>query len=139
MRFKDPSFIEGVKRQHLLEKMRAKVKVEKEISSNLRSEIVGQIRERKVFESLTCLKNQRKILNFLQTGKYGYNDLIKGIDFLFTYIDPKEQNYTVCYFFVTGPKWVKKHSKKHPEVPVISVRVNESQESVCRKILKLIK
>jgi len=97
---------------------------------------VGKIREEMVKQALEDMKDKNQIRGYIQTEKFGYLDLIEGIDFIITYVDDK---YYACHFSVTGPKWVEKHKEKHPEIPVISVRLDESQDSIKIKILALIK
>lgn len=118
-------------RGNLLERMRARIKPGSE--EELR---IGEIREKMVMQALETMKEQGKIRDYIRTEKLGYQDLISGVDFIITYVNDK---YRACHFSVTGPNWVEKHREKHPEIPVISIKLNENQESIKEKILALTK
>ncbi len=130
--------------------MKKKVKSKKgkgpgwlEIQRKLRKEVlpkekktewIGQMREEMVRSVLEELKQKGEIHDFVGTGKLTFADLIKGVDFIFVYV---EDVYKTISFSVTGPKWLAKHRAAHPEIPTISVRLNESSISIENKILGL--
>lgn len=112
---------------------RIRPKVQEKIESQQEEQKIGEKIEKKVLAALEDLKNKRKIRDYFWSKKLSYADLI-GIDFLFIYVDDV---YRVCSFSVTGRNWIRKHMEKHPEIPVIAVRLNESKQSIQEKILAL--
>ena len=109
-------------------------KVEKEIKEQVDAQLIGQIRERKVIAALKDLKEKRKIRDYLPSARNSYANLIQGVDFTLIYVN---ETYKTCYFSVTGPKWVRGHLERHPEIPVLSIDLRESKKSIERKILAL--
>ncbi|MBU4370111.1 hypothetical protein KKG58_05170 [Patescibacteria group bacterium] len=125
-------FSKEIRRDKILTNIRPKV--EKRIKEQTNTQLIGQIREKKVIAALEDLKKKGKIHDYFQSGKLSYADLIEGIDFIFVYV---KDVYHVCYFSVTGSRWVDKHLEKHPEIPVLNIRLDENRESIEKKILKL--
>ena len=113
---------------------RVRLKIEGKTLKQSESQIIGKLRERKVAIALKNLKEQGKIFGYLVPGKLSYYDLIEGVDFLFVYVDVA---YKICRFSVTGKKWIEIHQRKHPEIPVIPIDLDENIEFIEQKILFL--
>jgi len=116
-----------------LNKVRSNIKRKAMFQTN--AQRIGKIREEKVRRALQSLKDKKKIVSFLPTMKFSFEDLIEGIDFMFIYVNG---TYQTCRFSVTGHRWVKEHQERHPEIPVIAVRLKEGKWSIEKKILDLI-
>lgn len=125
-------FPEAVHQADILAKIRPKV--ERNIKVQQSEQLIGENRERKVVAALNDLKKKGEIRDYFKSEKLSYADLIQGIDFIFIYVDDV---YRVCSFSVTGKNWVGKHLEKHPEIPVVEVRLNETRESIQKKIMGL--
>jgi hypothetical protein len=123
------AFPDFYQRGNLLKKIKIKIRVE-----DKKALVIGETREKMVMTVLEKMKRQGKIRDYIRTEKFGYLDLILGVDFIITYVNDK---YRVCQFSVTGPAWVKGHKERHPEIPIVSVKLNENKESIEKKILKL--
>jgi len=95
---------------------------------------IGRLKEEKVAIALQRLREKGEIRDYLWMGKLSYADLIEGVDFLFTYVDGR---YRTCRFSITGRKWIVAHLRKHPEVPIFSVDLEERGQSIEQKILAL--
>ncbi len=119
-----------------IEKILLKIrpKVEEKILGQSETEIIGRRREGKVFNALRELKKKGVIRDYLSPGKLSYSDLIEGVDCIFVYVD---SCYKVCRFSITGRRWIKQHQERHPEIPVFSVDLEESEESIEQKIIFL--
>lgn len=126
-------FKEDIKKAKTLNRVRTSIK--RKIIYQINEQRVGMIREEKVRRALQALKDKKKIMSFLSTAKFSFADLIEGIDFMFIYVNG---TYQTCRFSVTGYQWAKEHEERHPEVPVIAVKLQESRWSIERKILNLI-
>lgn len=109
-------------------------RIEEKITKQAQSQLIGQLRKRKVAAALGNLKKKGEIRDYFQSGEMSYANLIEGVDFTFIYI---EDVYRVCYFSVTGLKWAKKHLIKHPQIPVLVIGLNEKRRSIEKKILSL--
>ena len=114
----------------LLDLVRQKIKAR--MAYQAEDQKIGAMREEKVMEALKELKQKGEIHDYLPSAKFSHLDLIEGIDFVLVYINGC---YKICRFSVTGEKWVKKHQQRHPEIPVLSIGLKESQKSIKRKIL----
>lgn len=114
---------------------RIKEKIETETKTQTKAQIIGRIREKKVLDALVDLKQKKLIRDFLKTEKLGYTDLMLGIDFYVVFVGNNE--YYSQPFSVTGSSWVGSHFNKHPEIPSIIVFLDETQDSIQRKILQL--
>jgi len=126
-------FPEQIKKIEILN--RARSRIESKISEESQSQILGSTREKIVVLALQSLKEKGEIAGYLSMNRLSYSDLIEGVDFLFVYIDGV---YETCRFSVTGKKWIKSHQKKHPEIPVISINLdNDNLELIEQKILAL--
>lgn len=123
------------KREEILSKVRPKIQRKVRYTNNTQSRLIGRIRERKVSEALQALKNRGIIHDYLSPGPLSYDDLIEGVDFIFIY--PADGVYKTCRFSVTGPKGAKKDQERHPEIPVISVEIDDDQYSIECKIMRL--
>ena len=127
-------FPQEIKRGRIMDKVRPKIERKIKEQRDTYSQLIGKIREEKVIFALEHLKQQAKIRDYFQSGKWSYANLIEGIDFVFIYI---ENTYHVCFFSVTGPRWVKEHLERHPQIPVVSISLKESRRSIEKKILNL--
>lgn len=125
-------FPKEMRRDKILANIRPKV--EKSIKEQADAQLIGQIREKKVIAALEDLKKKGKIRDYLPSARDSYANLIQGIDFVLIYVN---DTYKVCYFSVTGPKWIKSHLQKHPEIPVLSIDLTESKKSIQSKVLAL--
>ena len=125
-------FPKEMRRDKILANIRPKV--EKSIKEQADAQLIGQIREKKVIAALEDLKKKGKIRDYLPSARDSYANLIQGIDFVLIYVN---DIYKVCYFSVTGPKWIKSHLQKHPEIPVLSIDLTESKKSIQSKVLAL--
>ena len=125
-------FPREIKRAKVL--ARAQLKIQEKILEQSEAQLIGRLREEKVFKALQFLKERGEIRDYLWPGKLSYSDLIEGVDFIFIYVNGC---YKVCRFSVTGWRWIKQHKEKHPEIPVLSVNLEESRESIEQKILCL--
>ncbi len=114
--------------------VRIRQKIKARMVYQKKSQKIGVLREEKVKEALNDLKQKGEIHDFLPHGKLSYTDLIKGIDFIFVYIDGC---YKTCRFSVTGEDWIQKHLQRHPEIPVLAIGLSENQKSIEKKILAL--
>jgi len=110
-------------------------RIEERSSFQEKEQWIGMIREEKVLSALELLKESKKIKDFIRTRKFSKLDLIDGIDFEIIYVDRK---YKILDFSVTGQKWVEEHKKRHPDIPVLVVFLEESINSVEMKILRLL-
>jgi len=114
---------------------RVQPKIQKKIlEGSEKNQSIGKLREKKVSDALQSLKEKGKIRDYSGTGELSYADLVKGVDFIFVYV---ESQYKICRFSVTGWKWVERHQKKHPEIPVLPIGLEESREFIEEKILFL--
>lgn len=127
-------FSEGIRRTEVL--VNIGPKVEKKIKKQADTQLIGQIRERKVIAALEGLKERGEIRGYLPSGGLSYAHLIQGVSFTLVYVN---KTYKTCSFSATGPKWIKQHLEKHPEVPILSIDLGESKKSIQRKILALFK
>lgn len=117
-------------------KVEPKIKARIENQKQEEAQKIGKRREEKVMEALKELKQKGKIHDFPpKPAGLSYLDLMEGIDFEFIYID--SYCYRICRFSVTGKDWVQEHLKRHPEVPVLAIGLQETQKSIEEKILAL--
>jgi len=114
---------------------RVRLSIKRKAAFQTNAQRIGKIREEKVRRALQSLKDKKKITSFLSTIKFSFSDLIEGIDFRIIYIDKK---YEIFDFSVTGKRWVEEHQERHPEIPIIAVRLREDRKSIERKILELL-
>lgn len=120
------------KKAEILNRVRPSIKRKAVFQTN--AQRIGKIREEKVRRALQSLKDKKKITSFLSTMKFSFSDLMEGIDFRIIYID---KQYEIFDFSVTGQRWVEEHQEKHPEVPIIAVRLREDRKSIEQKILEI--
>lgn len=113
---------------------RVRPKIQQEVFWQSETQNIGKLREEKVSKALKSLKKKGEIRDYRWLGKLSYYDLIEGADFIFIYIDG---HYKICYFSVTGKRWIEKHQKNHPEVPVLTIGLREEEESIKEKIIAL--
>lgn len=125
-------FPKEMKENEILTRVRSKV--QKEILSQSENQGIGELREEKVRKALDSLKKGREICDYFWLGKLSYHDLIEGEDFAFVYINGQRK---FCRFSVTGERWVEKHKKNHPEVPVLAIALKEEEKSIKEKIITL--
>ena len=92
---------------------------------------VGDERQKKVLSVLETLKKEKKIKDFLETGKLSFTDVREGID---CYVVLVGATYKTVPLSVTGPIWAEEHRMQHPNVPVISVDLSFSDEALTRSI-----
>ena len=76
------------------------------------------------------------IRGFLQTGDLSFQNVVEGIDFFIVYID--STRYRFFPLSVTGERWLEKHKRKHPEIPVIDIIENDTAASIKNKIMEVI-
>jgi len=126
-------FSKNEKEAKNLNKVRSNIRRKAMFQTN--AQRIGKIREEKVQHALQALKDKKKIVSYLRTAQFSFEDLIEGIDFIFIYVDG---TYQACRFSVTGYRWVREHQENHPEIPVIAVRLKEGKWSIEKKILDLI-
>jgi len=98
----------------------------------------GDKREELVREVLQKMKDEKKILNFMKTTKFGEPDIVNGIDF---YIIIMRKKRIVVPIQVTGFYLAKEHKKRHPKIPVIVVfekrkNVKKHIQTQIEKVLK---
>ncbi len=96
---------------------------------------IGKIREQKVEKALFKMKRDKEIINFLSSGNFSYPDVIDGIDFYIIFINKR---YRVIPLSVTGPDFVEDHRVKHPEVPIIAVKLSTPYQEIRERILEII-
>jgi hypothetical protein len=98
----------------------------------------GDRREGLVFDVLAKMKKEKQILEFIKTPKFGYADIIDGIDF---YIVVMRLERVVIPIQVTGLHLVEGHRKSHPLIPIVVVSEEEEdmKESVKGQILEIIR
>jgi len=113
---------------------RVQARIQEKMLEEPESQAIGRLREKKVFDALQSLKEKGEIHDYLWSERLSYANLIEGVDFIFIYID---DCYEVCRFSVTGWRWIDRHQKRHPEIPVFPVDLTESRESIEQKILIL--
>ncbi|MFH1162166.1 MAG: hypothetical protein V1696_02735 [Candidatus Jorgensenbacteria bacterium] len=95
-------------------------------------EFVGRERERLVRAVLEKMERQNAILGFVETGRFSYADVKKGVDFYVVVM--RRRRREVVELSVTGPRRVKDHLRRHPEIPVIGVKMNEKIPKVEEKV-----
>ncbi len=118
----------------------AYVNIKKEIKNKIPiqgySNFIGKEREKMVHLVLDEMKKEMEIIDFIETGKLSYADVMEGIDIYIVFINGSA--YKTARLSVTGPRWMRKHAKKHPEVPVIAVDIKDPPEKIRRKIRKIL-
>ncbi len=96
----------------------------------------GELRERVVSCVLQKMKDEKQILDFVKTPKYGPADLIDGIDF---YVIIMKLERVVVPIQVTGYRFVEEHKRKHPLIDVVAVPdEEEKREEVTRSQIEQI-
>jgi len=96
---------------------------------------VGKIRENKVEKALFKMKESGEIINFISSGNLSSSDIFDGIDFYIVIIDKQYKSIPIS---VTGPDFVNDHKVKHPDVPVISVKLSSFYLEIRTQILNII-
>lgn len=97
---------------------------------------IGKIREQKVEKALLKMRDNKEIVNFVSSGNFSYSDVINGIDFYVIFVDKR---YKFIPLSVTGPNFVEDHRIKHPEVPVVAVRLSTPYKEIRERILEIMK
>jgi len=97
---------------------------------------IGKQKEMLAVKILEELKKLKLIRGFVPPGNLSYSDVERGIDVFVVRVDKK---YTVVPLSITGGKWVKKHEKMHPEVPVVEINNWESYGIIKRRIMDVIR
>lgn len=100
------------------------------------SQKVGAEREMKTENALEALKAAGYIIDFFPTGHLSVQDLLFGVDFQVIYVKRGER--VSSQFGVTGPRFEKKDKQRHPDVPVLVVRLSDDLQTVKEKILNLL-
>jgi hypothetical protein len=98
----------------------------------------GNRREDLVFDVLAKMKKEKQILEFIKAPKFGYADIIDGIDF---YIVIMRLERIVVPIQVTGLHLVEGHRKSHPLIPIVVVSEEEedTEKAVTDQILEIIR
>jgi len=97
---------------------------------------VGRRREEKIKFSLQELKKEGIIRDFLQTEKLSFPDIARGIDFFIIYVG--SARYKVYPISVTGERWAEEDRERHPEIPVITINLSDTSDSIKSKIMEVI-
>ncbi len=98
---------------------------------------VGKKRQEKMISFLQELKDEegRIINDFFPAGDLSFQNIVEGIVFFIVIVDG---THKFCPLSVTGERWVEKHKRKHPEIPVISITESDTAASVKSKIMEAI-
>jgi len=96
---------------------------------------VGKLREKMVSDVLSNMKENKEISDFLSSGNLSSTDIFDGIDFYIVIIDKEYKSIPIS---VTGPDFVEEHKRKHPDIPVVAVKLSSSYEEIRTKILEII-
>lgn len=98
----------------------------------------GDKREDLVFNVLAKMKKEGRVLEFIKTPKFGYADIVEGIDF---YLIIMRSERIVIPIQVTGIHLVEEHRKNHPLIPIIVVSEKDEnmEEFVKNQILEIIR
>ncbi len=97
---------------------------------------IGKRREEKLKHSLQELKEEGVIRDFLQTEKLSFPDIARGIDFFIIHVG--SARYKVYPISVTGERWAEEDRERHPEVPVITINLSDTSDSIKSKIMEVI-
>ena len=118
--------------------IREEIRKKRQSPQEQRSYEIGKKRQEKMASFLQELKDEEGgiIRGFLQTGDLSFQNVVEGIDFFIVYID--STRYRFFPLSVTGERWLKKHKRKHPEIPVIDIIENDTAASIKNKIMEVI-
>lgn len=127
---KKPKKIKKITLTEIREKVRAKASKDSMHSINK-----GLYREDLVMLTLTEMKKEKKIFDYIRSERFSETDL-RGVDF--TVIVIGRAKYEPIQISVTGPQWVSYHQKKHPNIPVLCVEDGDDVNKIKEKLLKII-
>ena len=116
--------------------IREKIREIEQSSQKQWSHKIGEKREEKIKYSLQELKKEGLIRDFLQTDRFSFSDIVKGIDFFVICVG--NAKYKVYPISVTGERWVREHQLRHPEIPVVAVNLSDTSISIKNKIMEVI-
>ena len=118
--------------------IREEIRKKRQSPQEQRSYEIGKKRQEKMASFLQELKDEEGgiIRGFLQTGDLSFQNVVEGIDFFIVYID--STRYRFFPLSVTGERWLEKHKRKHPEIPVIDIIENDTAASIKNKIMEVI-
>lgn len=117
-------------------KIREKILKMRQSPENQWSYEIGKERQRMAIFALQKLKDDEKIYNFWPTSEDSFQDIMKGIDFYISYFNGAR--IRVCSFSVTGEKWAEEDRKRHPEIPVVIIKLSDTSECIKGKIMEVV-
>ena len=117
--------------------IREEIKKQRESPEGLRSYEIGKRREQRMADILQEMEKSELIRGFAPSGNLSFQDVMEGIDFFVVYVDGKIHRFLPLS--VTGERWIEKHRKQHPEIPIIDIAESDTAASVKSKIMEAIK
>lgn len=105
-----------------------------EVSSS-QSKRVGYFREEVVREVLQEMKEKRRIIDFLQTGRFSRPDVIYGVDFyVIVMVDGRRR---VLPISVVNPNFFEKERRKHPKNFFVGFKSDISSKEKAKELIRL--
>ena len=117
-------------------KIREKIRKIRQSPENQWSYEIGKERKRMVKSALQELKKEKRIQNFFPTSDLSFQDIMEGKDMFVSYFNG--ERIRVCSFSFTGEMWVEEDRKRHPEVPVIAIKLSDTPDFIKSKIMEVI-